>query len=107
MSCKLVVGPIFSETAITAKVYHDNIQQFVELLHKDEHDTVFQPGNEWPHVAKDMMYFLAEFFLKNEFTSVRHMAQIWPVGLFSDHHKIMIYKDAPLSRVQEKNSGCN
>ncbi len=63
MNCKCVVGPIFVETT-TAEVYHI-IQQFIELLHKDESDAVFQKANAQPHVAKDMMCF-EEFFERTD-----------------------------------------
>ncbi len=62
MSRERVVVAIFLEAIITAEVYHDIIQQFIALLHKDEHDTVLQQDNAWSHVSKDTMSFLAEFF---------------------------------------------
>ncbi len=66
MSCKRIVGSVFFETTITVEVYHDIIQQFISLLRKNECR---------PHVAKDIMSFLVEFF-GIEFASGRHVAQI-------------------------------
>ncbi len=51
----------FFEATITAEVYHDIIQQFIALLDKDEHDTVFQQHNA-SRMPKDKMSFSAEFF---------------------------------------------
>ncbi len=46
MSHKCVMGPIFFEKTIPAEVYDNiNIQQFIVILHKDEHDAVFQQDN--------------------------------------------------------------
>ncbi len=61
MNCKYVLKPILFET-ITAEVYHDIIEQFIVLLHKDGSNAGFQQDNARPHVAKDTMSFLTEFF---------------------------------------------
>ncbi len=53
MSCKHIVSPIVFDTTMTAEVYHDIIQQFIE------HNAVFQQDN-----VRDTMSFLAEFFEK-------------------------------------------
>ncbi len=45
MSYRRVVGPIFFETVITAEAYRYIIQQFIALLHEDEHNAVFQQDN--------------------------------------------------------------
>ncbi len=61
-------GTNFFEITITAVVYHDIIQQFIVLLHKDKSDAVFQQDNVQPLVAKDMMFFSTEF-LGSKFAS--------------------------------------
>ncbi len=81
MDYKCVVGRIFFETTNTADVYSDIIQQFIALLHKDEHDAVFQQDNVQLHVSKGTMSFLTKFF-RNKFASGHHVAQIWALWTF-------------------------
>lgn len=62
MSGKRVTGPVFLTSTLTAVVYRTIIEEYVALLEVSEHRLWFQEDNARPHVAKDIMDFLHEFF---------------------------------------------
>ncbi len=83
------MGPIFSDTLITAEVYHNIIQQFITFSHKDERDIVFQQDNAWLLVAKDMTSFLAELFGEQICKWPSHSPDLRPSDFFQT---VIIYK---------------
>ncbi len=62
VSRKRVIGPFFFATTITSAVYCDIVKQFIAMLEEDERDVVFQQDNARPHVSKETMPMLREFF---------------------------------------------
>ncbi len=74
MSREYVKGPIFFETTITTEVYHDIIQQFTAILHKDEYDVIFEimSGHMWGKTRCPLW----QNFLGSKFASGCQVAQI-------------------------------
>ncbi len=65
MKCKhagLIFFFVFFEITVTGEVYHDIMQQFIALLHKDERDAVFHQNNACSHTSKNSISFLEECF---------------------------------------------
>lgn len=62
MSPKRVIWSIFFTSSVTAAVYRTIVEEFVALFEVSECRAWFQQDNAKPHVVKDTMDFLYEFF---------------------------------------------
>ncbi len=74
-----VIGLIFF-VAVNAEAYHDIIQQFNALLHKDECHAIFQQALS--NAVKDMMSILAEFLGKQICKLSSHSPDLSPWTFF-------------------------
>ncbi len=75
-------GTNFFQDNNYTEVYHNIIQQFIALLHKDECNAVFQQDSARPHMVKDTMSFLAELFGKRICKWLPHSPDLSPSDFF-------------------------
>ncbi len=96
ISRKRIIGPIFFSSTITGEVYRDIVHQFIALLNPDERDIVFQQDNARPHVAKETMTMLREFFGDRIITWPPRSPDLSPPDFFLwGTLKNTVYKNAP------------
>ncbi len=62
VSRRRIVGTIFLERTVTAKVYRGIVMHFISLLGPDECNCIFQQDGATAHTAQETIVFLKDFF---------------------------------------------